>query len=136
MHTIAKIMTTGVRALKLDDKIQDARNLMKSHNIRHTPIVDHDNKFVGMLSQRTLLADAFLQFRDGENITQAGNSPLTKILESDVDVATPDMLLIDAGIFFLSHKHACLPVVNEGKLEGIVTSVDFVKLCVELLESH
>lgn len=136
MHTVSKIMTTGIKALKLDDNVQDAQNLMKSHNIRHIPIVDHDNKFVGMLSQRTVLADAFRQFREGELNAQVNHALLSSVMESDVDVAEPDVPLVEAGKFFLRKKHACLPVVKEGTLEGIVTSVDFVKLCVELLETN
>lgn len=75
MHTVSKIMSTGIKSLKLDDSLQDARNLMKSHSIRHIPIVDRDNNFVGLLSQRTILADAFHQLREGEHDARVNHTP-------------------------------------------------------------
>jgi CBS domain-containing membrane protein len=33
----------------------------------------------------------------------------------------------------LDHKYGCLPVVTDGKLVGIVTEADFMKLTLDLL---
>ena len=55
------------------------------------------------------------------------------IMDTDLETIQPQLPLLNAGEFFVESKHGCLPVVVEGKLEGILTSADFVKLSLTLL---
>jgi CBS domain-containing protein len=40
----------------------------------------------------------------------------------------------EAALYLQRHKYGCLPVVNDGKLKGIVTDSDFVAVAINLLE--
>ncbi|HED35021.1 MAG TPA: CBS domain-containing protein [Gammaproteobacteria bacterium] len=62
-------------------------------------------------------------------------TPISEIMDTDCETVSPDMGLLAAGEFFTAKKASCLPVVEEGKLRGIVTSVDFVKLALYLLKT-
>ena len=42
--------------------------------------------------------------------------------------------LRQAALHMQSHKHGCLPVINEGRLVGIITDSDFVSIAINLLE--
>ena len=46
-----------------------------------------------------------------------------------------DTPLIEAGQQLLCHRQGALPVVDDGRLVGILSSVDFVRLAVNLLEA-
>ena len=59
---------------------------------------------------------------------------IMNVAESDFDTVSADRPLVDVAEFFLVNKHGCLPVVDDkSRLIGIVTSSDFVRLSVELL---
>lgn len=139
MKTVADIMTSKVVSIKETDNLHQGRMLMKQYNIRHLPVVsEKNNEFVGLLTQRDILNSAF-------NIVENyGFSKLKKKEESTsiCDVMTSNSPTIEsnvplreAGQYFIEHKHSCLPVVDNGQLTGILTSVDFVKLSVFLLDN-
>jgi CBS domain-containing protein len=52
------------------------------------------------------------------------------------EVATVDRnaSLRQAALFLEKHRIGCLPVVDEGKLCGIITETDFVAVAINLLE--
>jgi CBS domain-containing protein len=137
MQTVADIMTSNVYSLKQTDDLHRARMLLKEHNIRHLPVTDDDNRFVGLLTQKDILNNAFTvvenygfsKLKAREQRTLVGD-----VMSTGCHTVTSDVSLKVAGEFFVANKHSCLPVVDDGKLVGILTSVDFVKLAVYLLE--
>jgi CBS domain-containing protein len=48
----------------------------------------------------------------------------------------PDTPTVEAIRSMRENRLACLPVVREGKLVGIVTEHDFIKVASRLLETH
>jgi len=137
MKTVSEIMVTNVLSAKSTDSVHKARMILKEMNIRHLPVVDDETgDFVGLVSQRSLLNYAF------KTVEQYGMSYLEKkerqtavsdVMVKDCQTTAPDIDLIIAGEFFTSKKSHCLPVVDGGRLVGIITSVDFVKLALKLL---
>jgi len=138
MKIVSDIMTSKVVSLKEMDNLHQARMLLKEHNIRHLPVVSESTeKYLGLLTQKDILNNAF-------NVVESyGFSKLKKYEEKTLikDVMTPsamsvssDTLLKEAGQIFADKKCSCLPVVDNGKLVGILSSVDFVKLSLHLLD--
>ena len=139
MKKITDIMTTKLVTLSADDNVHQARSLLKQFNIRHLPIVDGEGKFAGMLTQRDLLNTAFTiveKYGVGKLSQKEEQLKIADIMSADTRTLPSSTSLIDAGRFFLQYKHACLPIVDNGQLQGIVTSVDFVKLSISLLEKN
>ncbi len=139
METVADIMTTDVVTLLAEDNVHQARLLLKKFNIRHLPIVDVDGQFAGMLTQRDLLNSAFnIVEKYGVNKLAHKEEQLkiAEVMSREVKTLPTSTSLIEAGEYFLAHKHACLAIVDNGKLQGIVTSVDFVKLSIRLLKGR
>lgn len=137
--TIADIMTTSVTTLSPDSSLKDAHDMSKNKGIRHLPVVDKDSgKLLGIVTQKAMIAKVFslLNLYGKEQLQQ--HEQATNVMEiAIVDFATVkvDDALLQAADFFLNNKHGCLAVVDQNqRLCGIVTSSDFVKLSVTLLQ--
>lgn len=137
MARVADIMTTPVASITDSEHLNAARQLMKEKQIRHLPVVNAEQRLVGVVTQRAVLASVIkLVDRVGVDKMEAEEKqiPISSIMESNFQTASPDLNLKEAARHFLHHKHSCLPVIDDsGKLVGIVTSQDFVKLCETLL---
>jgi len=53
--TMSKIMTKNPFTINEASTFEEAKNLIKSHKIRHLPVIDADGKLVGMISVRHIL---------------------------------------------------------------------------------
>ena len=137
MKTVSDIMVRDVLSVKNMDSVHTARMVIKDNSIRHLPVIDNESgEFAGLLTQGSLLNFSF------NMIEKFGISGLEKreqrtlvneIMATDCVTVTPDADLLKVGEMFTDKKVSCLPVVENKQLKGIVTSVDFVKLAVELL---
>jgi CBS domain-containing membrane protein len=61
--------------------------------------------------------------------------PLREIMRDDVHTVSSRDLLRDAAQILLEHKYGCLPVVDDGKLVGIITEADFLRLTISLMDA-
>ena len=137
MHTVADIMTKKVVSIGQTASLYEAQQLMRQHDIRHIPVLDPQGRLVGMLSQKAMLNSAFAI------VEQSGASALSQrqqqisvasIMDTQVKTIPVDTSLVAVGQYFILHKHGCLPVVDDQQLCGIISSMDFVKLSVALLQ--
>ncbi len=139
MQTVADIMTAKVVSLREHDNLHQARMLLKEHNIRHLPVVSEDGRFLGILSQRDLLNNAFKvveAYGFSKLDTREQRAEVKDFMDPNCQTMPSSASLVEAGAFFVANKHNCLPVVDDGQLQGIVTSVDFVKLSLHLLQKN
>jgi len=138
MKTISDIMVSNVFSVNNTDDVYQARMLFKEKGIRHLPVLNSENgEFIGILTQRSLLNHAFnIVEKFGLNGLQRREqrTQVQDIMDINCDVASPQMGLVEAATLFTAKKHSCLPIVENNRLQGIVTSVDFVKLALYLLE--
>ncbi len=136
-RTVADIMITALITVGPEASVARARALMQQHGIRHLPVVDDAGALLGVVTQRTMLAEV-LRIADRVGIQgleqEMAGHPVTGLLGGDVEQVQPQLPLVEAGRYFLSCKHGCLPVVDGGRLVGMITSADFVRLSVALLE--
>jgi len=137
-QTAADIMTRNVISVRPEATITQARALMTEHSIRHLPVVGASGDFKGVVTQKAMLGE-ILRIVDRYGIKemerQTEQRAVGEILGTDVEPIQQDLPLADAGKFFLTVKHGCLPVLDNGRLVGILTSAGFVKLSVRLLEN-
>mgnify|MGYP000908820927 CR=1 FL=1 len=135
--SIADIMSCEVITLSSTASMYELHQLMKEHNIRHVPIVD-DNKFAGVVTQKSVLAKVMylLDLHGASNLSKEEKSiNVMNLVDKNVVFANASMPLKDAAQFFVTNRHGCLPVVNnDNQLQGIVTSSDFVRLALKLLQ--
>ena len=136
MLKVKDIMTSEVFVLHAAQTLELVRSLMRIKHVRHVPIVEPDNTFVGLMTHRDLLAQTISHLADVDEEEQEyldRNIHIMNIMKTDVKTADPEMDICSAITLLLEHKYGCLPILSEGKLVGIVTEADFLKLTLELL---
>jgi CBS domain-containing protein len=137
MITVKDLMSHELYTLKPTDTVRQAQRLMLDKKIRHIPIVDEQGEFVGLLTKRDVLAasvSALADLSSTERDELEAGIPIAKIMITQVIAAEESTPLGDAARFMLDQKHGCLPVFRNGKLLGILTESDFVRLSIRLLD--
>jgi len=136
MLKVKDIMTTEVFVLHATQTLELVRSLMRIKHVRHVPIVDAENAFVGLMTHRDLLAQTIsllAEIDEDEQEYLDRHIHIVNIMKTDVVTAEPEMDVCTAIALLLDHKYGCLPVVSDDKLVGIVTEADFLNLTLELL---
>lgn len=136
MTRVRDIMTPVVEILQVGDSVDLASRLMNAGRIRHLPVVDGEQRLVGLITHRKLLA-AWLSHGDPTHERRrdlARETPVEMVMESDVITTWPDAPVSEVAGLMEKHKIGCVPVLDDGKVVGIVTEADFVKLARRLFE--
>jgi CBS domain-containing protein len=133
MFSIEAIMSTNVITAAPSATLAEARALMHDNRIHHLPVTE-GKKLVGLLTLTDVLAatDSFL--RDERNRIHANEIVVGDVMVHDVATVDINASLRQAALFIEKHKIGCLPVMDDGKLAGIITDTDFVAVAINLLE--
>ena len=100
-----------------EQTVGDALNLMHENKIGGIPVVDENNKLIGIVTNRDL------RFQTDMNIK------IAEVMTKDNLVTTTSPKLSEASQILLQHKIEKLPVVDaEGKLIGLITYRDMTKI--------
>ena len=134
MITVDEIMSVELRTLTANDSLADAQSMMANAHIHHIPIVEGDNQLVGIVSHRDVLTATEPQKSGAPLAQNPSNISVNEFMTRDVTTVDPRANLRQAAVFLQRHSYGCLPVVEEGKLIGIVTDTDFVGVAINLLE--
>ncbi len=137
MITVKDLMSDELYTLKPTNTIHHARELMLEKRIRHIPIVDDNNKFVGLLTKQVILAvsvSALAGIDVQERNELESYVQISEVMLTDVVVAEENTNLSKAAKFLLEQKHGCLPIFKDGTIIGILTESDFVRLAFYLME--
>jgi CBS domain-containing protein len=134
MMTVDEIMTNNPVTLSEDDTLSSAARLMAERGFRHIPIVDARGGLVGLVTQTDVLAASRSELSEVLADRAPGDVPISKFMTRDVSTVDGRASMREAALYLQRHKYGCLPVVNDGKLKGIVTDSDFVAVAINLLE--
>ena len=124
-------MTHEVATLERNDKLSIADNVMKLGRIRHMPVLDEDGQLAGMVSQRDLFRGALLRalgYGSHAEKKMLDTVLVKEVMVTDLVMTSPKVSLLEAAHLMLERKIGCLPVLEDGKLVGILTEGDFVAL--------
>lgn len=113
---INRLMTHQPKTVSSHDTLQAAADLMKSGGFRRVPVVDGD-LLVGIISDRDVR----------RHVGYLSSIRVGAAMTSDPKTVTPRMSVEDAARLMISHKIGGLPVVEDGKLVGILTTTDVLK---------
>lgn len=138
MLKVEDIMTTDIFTLMETDNLALARSVMDLARIRHIPVVKVDMSFIGLLTHRDILSATVSRLAELDNRTQEEldqGVPVMEIMNTNVRTVSRNDSLRDCAALLLKHKFGCLPVLEEGKLVGIITEADFLNLTISLLDA-
>ncbi|TVP47970.1 MAG: CBS domain-containing protein [Gemmatimonadales bacterium] len=134
-HTFMRVeqyMDTRPVTVNEDELLDLAAFVMDREGIRHIPVEDRDHRLVGLLSYRCLLRS--LAERGHLNAGEA--LPVRDVMEKNPLTVAPETPTMEAIEIMRRERIACLPVVQEERLVGLVTERDFMPIAYELLEEH
>ena len=127
---VEQYMSTDLLTVNEEEAIDLVVNLMDWHRIHHVPVEDNEHRLVGLVSHRPLLR--FLASDEGRG--EEGPVPVSQVMATDLITVDPETSTLDAIDKMRRHRISCLPVVKAGRLIGIVTERDFMRVAGQLLE--
>jgi acetoin utilization protein AcuB len=128
---VRDIMRSPAVAISADTMLQDAYRTMQERGIRHLPVLEGE-KLVGVITDRDLrLATSALApspFSPDSRVSAVMSAaPLTADASDPVEDAARTMRELKIG---------CLPVLDDGRLIGIVTGLDLLDALIRLTGVH
>lgn len=131
--TVGQFMTTDVFTLNEDDIIDLAANVMEWQRIRNIPVENGEHDLVGMVTYRSMIS--ILNTIIAKNIDHT-NVSVSDIMDRDIITVSPETSSVEAIETMNTNNLSSLPVVENGKLVGIVTEYDFTRIALELLKDR
>ncbi len=122
-------MTTSVETIGRNDELTIADDIMKMKRIRHLPVVE-EGRLVGILTQRDLFHAALstaLNFGEKAQKEFLKTVVVKEVMTEEVRTIGPDADVKEAAGLLIEHRIGCLPVVDKGKLVGIVSETDLLR---------
>lgn len=126
---VEHFMTTDLYTVQEDEPVDLVANLMDWNRIRHVLVEDQQHRLVGLVSYRSLLRVVGRRSADGDSVA------VSEIMTRNPITVEPETPTLDAINLMRQQRMACLPVVKDDRLVGVVTERDFMDITAELLEA-
>lgn len=124
---VSDIMRTDIKAAEAEDTFADVAKLMRSNGISSVVVLEKGGKLAGILTERDIV-----------NLVAAGGDPHSvKVMHGmtrrHLETIGPKADIADAADRMVSLNIRHLPVVERGKVVGIVSIRDLTKWAAEEL---
>lgn len=129
-------MTTPVITVTPTSPLREVIQLMETHNIRHVAVVEDGNRLLGLISHRDVLRsqEGSLSGSPSEEQTHMNRWIEARwVMTKEVRTVYPDTPALEAAKTLRDHGYGCVPVVEEGRLIGMLTEADFVDYAIRAL---
>lgn len=133
---ISEIMTKNIIALNRDDDLETAEMLFKRNKIRHIPVVSEE-VIIGMLSYTDLLrisfADAVYETEEEVDTLVYNMFTIDQVMAKNVVTVSSTATIKEVAKILAENEFHALPVVDDGRLVGIVTTTDLINYLLKQL---
>ena len=132
--TVSDLMITKIVSIATKNSIRDLSNIFYEHDISYLPVLDEAGKFVGEITLRNYLMSGFPEytkllptlhflkaFEPFEKLLKMGDESVEKIMLPVKVFLTPDTSLFEAIFLMDKHDRRDFPVVEKGKIIGIIS---------------
>lgn len=135
---VREFMTTDLTSLQETASLLEATLVFMRSRFRHLPVL-RDKQLVGIVTERdvkqyipSLMAHSGAA--DYNQVMEA--TPIARVMTRDPVTVRPDQPVFEAASTLYNRRFGCLPVVENGELVGIITTVDMLGLLVRLMQDH
>lgn len=129
-------MTPNPISVPPETPVTEAQILMKREKIHRLPVVDRDDKLMGIVTEKDLLY-ASPSPASSLNFYEMGYllAKLTvgEVMSTNVITITEDLPLEEAARIMADNNIGGLPVMRKGQLVGMITESDLFKVFLEML---
>jgi len=127
--TVGKVMSPTPVVVEPKAPLREVCRLMAEHRIRHVPVISADG-LVGVISDRDVreaLPSPIGPDGAAEYAAAMDHIAVWKVMAEQVITVTPRTPLAQAAHLLADRKIGCLPVIEAGRLVGIVTETDVLR---------
>jgi CBS domain-containing protein len=117
---VKEIMTTDVKTIRPEDNIKRLAEMMVKNKIGSLVVVEGSGEVVGIATERDIIEDIILLGKSPEEVK------VRDVMTKDIITVNPDSSLEEAAEVMVNHKIKKLPVIDKGRLVGIVTATDLI----------
>ena len=119
-------MSTHPVTINADADYKTALKLMQDRALHHVPVLDSENRLVGIVAERDLLLAAMHYLQAAIEISE--------VMHRNVVTATPDMPITEAALLMVNNKIGGLPVMDGNqRVVGVITETDIFRAFVDIL---
>jgi CBS domain-containing protein len=139
--TASEIMTSTIHSVRPGDPVRKVVGLLCKHRISGVPVVDGKGRLAGLISERDVLQAMYpdrpeLRQRragkpGGRGEREIGSIASSEIMVSEVITAAPDTDILRLASLMAVNKIRRIPIVEEGRLVGIVSQGDVYRAIFE-----
>ena len=115
---LREIMTKDVFSVSPQDPIIKAAQIMQQRNIGCIPVCDNNQMVKGILTDRDIVIRVVAEGRNPKDLD------VSKVMSTDLTLGSPEMDGEEAAQIMAQHQIRRLPVVEGGRLVGIVAIGD------------
>ena len=118
-RTAKDIMTDTVIVAKEDMIVTEAIKLLLRWHISGLPVLDGEGKLVGIITEHDLMNFAI----SGD----AADTKVSNIMTTSIETYSPDTLVVEVINHFAARRIRRIPVVENGKVVGIISRRDILR---------
>lgn len=142
--TVRDIMQTNVPAVYPDDPIEHVVQILRDHELPGVPVINEGGRCVGIITEADLILAGesedlhlphYIELFGGivflesmkkyeERLKKALGAKASDVMTENPITISPDAPVEEAAKLIARHKHNRLPVVEHGRLIGVVTRID------------
>ena len=128
---IAKLSTIELKTIAPENSVKDAVSVLNEFNIGALPVCDEAGSLVGILSERDVL-----RLCGGKDVGGDLEQPVRAVMTKDLIVGVPGDDVDYVMRVMTENRIRHLPILEDGKLVGIISIGDVVKAKHEATETE
>lgn len=142
---VRNLMMTNIPTVRADTNVREVARLLTDHHMRSIPVVDDHNRVIGIVSESDLflkekgipfsaakvptLFESWVDPKHLEEIYEAvRHHSASDVMETNVISVSPEDSIGHAAWLMMRHEFSALPVIEDDRLVGILSYVDFIRL--------
>lgn len=128
MHSILvkDYMDSNHHAITERANVVDAIGTLLKHSIPSAPVIDKDQRIVGYITEQDCIAE---MLNDAFYCEEPGS--ITKVMTQNVAPIDPQSSIVEIAQGMLKDHHTHYPVVDNGKLIGVISRSRILKALVD-----
>ena len=123
MYQVYDVINKDVLTISANVTVEEAIRRLVENHISGMPVVDEEEQLVGIISEFQLLETLYFPEIRGMLVRD--------VMTKDVLTVAPNTMLSDATSLLVAHRIRRLPVVDNGKVVGVVSRRDLLQYALE-----